>query len=353
MKALLALLLLTTAPLPAQQPTASASLHGEHYHDEASQRQLRLRTEGGKVLVEVRFADVPGSQNYWRGSGNIIARELHFAADVGEGQDRGTFFTAELGMSKIRIGFKEGQRNPQEAGISGIYRSLSSTKRTQLASRELKATQERLASAQKMAAKSWSGDDREVIGLWKRQWPSMQQAALRALGLKLSTPSDAGSAAANPGANAPKPNPDDAIAANLALAQITSAAAAFFETPTDNALPGPWDGQYNDFFGGSANLQLAKDGRLRVTLSSAREPGQEASSIDATVPASAVRSSDKNRPTAEFIFKDTESATARKPAQFKLRRLGRFLHIESLGGELYAGAGWFDGFYRGMALPPP
>lgn len=353
MKAVLVLLLIRAALADAQTTNSSQAAHGEHYFDETTQRHLRLNARNGGIALEVRFADAPGSQNFWRGSGSISGRELHFAADVGEGQDRGTFFTAELGLSKIRIGFKEGQRNPQDAGISGMYRSISSAKRAQLASRELKATQERLASAQKMAAKSWSGGDREVIGLWRQQWPSMQQAALRALGLKVSTPSDAGSAAANPDANAPKPNPDDAIAANLALAQITSAAAAFFETPTDNALPGPWDGQYNDFFGGSANLQLAKDGRLRVTLSSAREPGQEASSIDATVPATAVRSSDKNRPTAEFIFKDTESATARKPAQFKLRRLGRFLHIESLGGELYAGAGWFDGFYRGMALPPP
>jgi hypothetical protein len=38
---------------------------------------------------------------------------------VGEGEDRGTVFLAEISESKVKIDYKPGQREPMDAVING------------------------------------------------------------------------------------------------------------------------------------------------------------------------------------------------------------------------------------------
>jgi hypothetical protein len=112
-----------------------------------------------------------------------------------------------------------------------------------------------------------------------------------------------------------------------------------------------WDGEYDDLGGGHASLRVGRDGKLRVSLSSAREEGQEASTIDATAQPEQIKTGKGGELTAEFTFNDAEATVKNKPARFKLTKLGRYLRIESEDAKPYVGNGWFDGIYRGAPVP--
>lgn len=146
------------------------------FFDETAQRHLSLEKAGfGNTTVTVRFALDPGSSGIWTGGGMRKDKELTFARNVNEGEDRGTYFVAEISESKVVIGFKEGQKEPQDAGINGTYKRASETRLLQLLKKEFQAANERLTTALKNASKSWASSDRAALGLWKDQWPVMRQ----------------------------------------------------------------------------------------------------------------------------------------------------------------------------------
>ena len=111
-----------------------------HYFDEESMRYLTLRqTSATGVEVVMRWASEPGSTGMWTGQGTRKDNVTTFAAVVEEGQDRGAYFIAKGGESKMEILFKPGQKMPQDPGILGIYRRVSDEKRLHLARKEAHA----------------------------------------------------------------------------------------------------------------------------------------------------------------------------------------------------------------------
>jgi hypothetical protein len=77
----------------------------------------------------------------------------------------------------------------------------------------------------------------------------------------------------------------------------------------------------------------------------------EASTLDATVPASQVQTGKNGESTAEFEYSDPEAVVKRAPAKVRLTKLGRYLKIETQGAEAYVGNAWLDGIYRGAPVP--
>lgn len=315
------------------------------FFDETTQRHLTLEKAGfGNTMVTVRFAMDPGSSGIWTGGGMRKDKVLTFARNVNEGEDRGTYFVAEISESKVVIGFKEGQKEPQDAGINGTYKRASETRLLQLLKKEFQAANERLTTALKNASKSWASSDRAALALWKDQWPVMRQ---RWVDANLKT------AAARPAdPRTPQTKPAEPNAEQwLKTAQATARGYGFIEVMPDPSTGAGWDGEYDDFGGGHASLRLSKEGKLRVSLVSGRQEGQEASTLDATVPPEQVRTDKGGMMTAEFTFQDAEAVVKNKPARFKLTKLGRYLRIETEDAAPYAGSGWFDGVYRGGPVP--
>lgn len=316
------------------------------YFDETTMRHLTLeKGDFGNTQVTVRFAGDPGSMGTWVGNGARKDKSLTFARIVGEGEDRGTYFTAEIGESKVEIDYREGQKQPQDAGINGIYKRASEAKLLQLHKKEFQAANERLVNSLKTATKSWAPADRPSLQVWKDQWPDLRQ---RWLGLTLpkviaEVKTDTRFAPAKPA----EPTAEHW----LAMAQATARAYYFIETMPDPKTGSGWDGEYDDLGGGHASLRLGKDGKLRVSLSSARKEGQDASTVDGTAPPDMVKTAKNGDMTAEFTFVDGEATVQKKPATFKLTKIGRYLRIESQDAAPYVGNGWFDGVYRGAPVP--
>lgn len=315
------------------------------FFDETTQRHLLLeKADFGNTRVTVRFAMDPGSSGTWTGGGVRKDKVLSFARNVNEGEDRGTYFVAEISESKVVVSFKEGQKEPQDAGINGTYKRASETRLLQLLKKEFQAANERLVAALKNASKSWASSDRAALGLWKDQWSVMRQRWVDA-NLK-----GAGDRVADP--RVPQQKPVEPTAEQwLKTAQATARGYGFIEVMPDPRTGTGWDGEYDDFGGGHASLRLSRDGRLRVSLVSGREEGQEASTLDATVPPEQVKKDKDGVMTAEFTFQDAEAVVKNKPARFKLTKLGRYLRIDAEDAGPYAGSGWFDGVYRGAPVP--
>lgn len=342
MSSLLTSLLLITTSVLAADPAADRLT----YFDETTMRHLTLeKADFGNTKVTVRFAGDPGSMGTWVGSGVRKDKLLSFARIAGEGEDRGTFFTAEISESKVEIVYKEGQKEPQDAGINGNYKRASEAKLLQLAKKEFQAANDRLVEALKAATKTWASSDRPALSLWKDQWP-----ALRQQWMDLTLPAPA--AAAKTDTRFPPTKPAEPSAEHwFKLAQATARGYYFIGTPPDPKTGTGWDGEYDDLGGGHASLRLSRDGKLRVSLSSAREEGQDASTLDATAQPEQLKTAKNGDLTAEFTFSDAESTVPKKPARFKLTKIGRYLRIESEDAKPYVGSGWFDGIYRGAPVP--
>ena len=154
---------LFTAGVRGAEPPAAA-----HYYDEETMRYLTLRpTSATGVEIFMRGAADPGSTGGWRGQGNRKDNVLTFAAVVDEGQDRGSYFIAKGGESKMEILFKPGQKMPQDPGILGLYRRVSDEKRLQLTRKEFQTVDERLNAALKAGAHNWATADKPVPAEWK------------------------------------------------------------------------------------------------------------------------------------------------------------------------------------------
>ncbi len=305
------------------------------YFDEATMRHLTLvKGDFGNTNITVRFAGDPGSASLWQGNGQRKDKTLHFARMANEGEERGTFYTAEISESKVKIDFKPGQKEPQDVGINGEYRRTSETKYLQLAKKEFQAANERLLQTLKTATKTWQPADRAALTLWKDQWPELRQKwMLAATGI--------------PDSN----TPDKTAESWLYLAQATAQGYYFIGTMPDAKTSLDWDGEYDDLGGGHASLRLSRDGKLRLSMSSQRIHETEAGTLEATAQPNQISRNKSNQLTAELIITDPEVTDPTKQARIRLTKIGRYLRIETENTQRYAGKGWFNGIYRGAPVP--
>jgi hypothetical protein len=330
MKYFLILLILTAAcSLLAQVPDKAT------YFDETTMRHLTLEKEDfGNTSITVRFAGDPGSAAIWQGHGQRKDKTLLFARVANEGEDRGTFYIAEISESKVKVDYRPGQKEPQDVGINGEFRRASETKYLQLAKKEFQAANERLVQTLKASTKSWQASDRPALALWKDQWPGLRQQWMLAATGKLDS-------------NTPEKSAEDW----LYLAQATAQGYYFLGSMPDPKTSLDWDGEYDDLGGGHVSLRLSKDGKLRLGMTSQRIHETEAGTLEATaLPGNISRNQDQQL-TAEFIITDPEVTDPAKLARVRLTKIGRYLHVVTEKAQRYVGKGWFDGIYRGAPVP--
>ena len=328
----------------AAEPTALT-----HYFDEVGQRYLTLNTSGSRVEVSVRMAADPGSTGRWSGQGTRKENQIVFAAIVDEGQDRGSYFIAKGGESKMEISFKPEQKMPQDPGILGIYRRVNDEKLVQLARKEFQAAEDRLAAALKNASRTWTAVDKPLASDWKSRWAVMRERWMK---IAYQAPAPAQSKPAQPFA-AGKEQPLQEKDANywLKLAESTALGYYFMQQPPDPKSAGAWDGEYDDGFGGHVSIRRAKDGKLRVNLSCTRVNENQGSDIAGQIPAEAVKSKN-GEGAAETVFVEPEVPDVSKDISFTFKRKGGFLWVDTKRKVIPPGSlSWFDGIYRWS--PPP
>jgi hypothetical protein len=326
------LLLVAVCPLlVVHLATAAAPPAAEgSYFDESTQRHLTVtRGEFDGLRVSVRFAGDPGSEARWEGLGRLQGKLLAIAPVVGEDQTPGVYFTGRLSETKLEVGFKPDQGNPQDMGINGSYRRVSEAKLLQLARKEAEAAADRLAAAWKNAAKQRPAKERAAFAAWKAQWPEMQ-----ARWIALAAPAAA-------------PSADREFARAHALAR----AYAFVETLPDPAASEGWEGEYDDFGGGHASLRLGRDGSLRLNMNCFRLNETATGELSAVAAPAAQGTSADGSLTAELTVSRQADTPAHVPAQIRLVKLGRYLRIETEPAIQESSRGWFDGLYRGHPVP--
>lgn len=322
-----------------------------HYFDEIGQRYLTVQNLGGtRVSVTLRWAMDPGSAGTWAGNGERRDNQILFAASVEEGQDRGAFFIAKGGESKLEINFRPGQKMPQDPGILGVYRRASDEKLLQLVRKESQAADDRLAASLKNASRTWPTEDKPVAADWKSRW-----AELRGRWMKIAyQPPEP--AKPKPGALLPSPAKDAAVPEKdsnywLKLAQATALGYFFMQTPPDAASTGAWNGDYDDGFGGRVSIRQAKDGKLRVNLSCSRVGDMQGADLSGEMPLSAVKSQNGEQ-SAAAVFIEPEVPVDAKEVRVTLRRKGGFLWVQTSRKAQPPGSfAWFDGIYRWMPVP--
>ncbi len=325
--------------------SALSAQESVHYYDEATMRYITLKkAEFGNTEITFRFASDPGSAGTWVGNGLRKDKVLQFSRIVGEGEDRGTFFIADISESKVKISFKPGQREPMDAGINGEYRHASDTKYLQLAKKEFQAANDRLMDNLKTATKMWQAGDRPALSLWKEQWPALRQRWMDASLGKAPV-------AAETKGKSPTDTADKPAEYWLYLAQVTSQGYYFINTMPDPKTGLGWDGEYDDLGGGHASLRLSKDGKLRLSLSSQRINAPEAGTLDTTAPPDKIVTAKNGDLTAEFTVTDPEVTDPTKLAHIRLKKIGRYLQVTTEQAQRSAGRGWFDGIYRGAPAP--
>ncbi|MCB1276881.1 MAG: hypothetical protein KDL09_09900 [Prosthecobacter sp.] len=321
-----------------------------HFYDEAGQRYLTLRsTSTSGVEVGIRWAADPGSTAAWMGQGTRKDNQVVFAALVDEGQDRGSYFIAKGGESKMEISFRPGQKMPQDPGILGIYRRVSDEKRLQLARKEFQAADDRLNAALKTASRMWPGADKPVAADWKTGWPALlsrwMKIAYQApepVKVKSNQPfaSDKGDAL-----------PEKDVQYWLKLAQATALAYSFAQQAPGLGSAGAWDGEYDDGFGGHVSIRRAKDGRLRVNLSCTRVNENQGADLSGQISPDAVKSKN-GESTAEAVFVEAEVPEDAKDITVSLKRAGGFLWVETKRKATPVGSlSWLDGIYRWSPVP--
>lgn len=350
---------------------AAESVSDAYYYDEATMRYFHLKNSGvGVAEVDVRFASSPGSDGRWVGSGQRKDKELVFARIVGEGEDRGTYFIADVGDSKVVVRYKPNQSKTEDAGILGTYHRVNDAKRLQLVRKEFAAANEHLVTSLKSALKSWDAKDKPALLLWKDQWPWMRQHWLE---VNLASP-QAGRETAPKGAPAKDafkketaaPVPDKDPEYWFKMAQVTAYGAGFVDTRPVAKTGLEWDGEYDDFTGGHVTARLEKNGRLRLAFNFTRGPGDSASgSIETSAPPENLSKSKEGYLTANFTYISTnvdpdadpeavakaKEAAKANPITIKLTKIGHYLRVEMEHAERVAGRGWFDGIYRGAPVP--
>lgn len=321
-----------------------------HFYDEVGQRCLTLRsTSTNGVEVGIRWAADPGSTGAWAGQGTRKDNQIIFAASVDEGQDRGSYFIAKGGESKMEVSFRPGQKMPQDPGILGIYRRVSDEKRLQLARKEFQAADDRLNAALKTASRTWPSADRSVAADWKTRWPALLNRWMK---ISYQPPESAKVKPARPFASDKDSLlPEKDVQYWLKLAQTTALAYSFAQQIPDPKSAGAWDGEYDDGFGGHVSIRRAKDGKLRVNLSCTRVNENQGSDLAGQIPADAVKSKN-GESTAEAVFVEAEVPEDAKDISVSLKRVGGFLWVETKRKITPQGSlSWLDGIYRWSPVP--
>jgi hypothetical protein len=321
---LLLSILLTALSLHAAEVT--------HYYDEPGRRFLMLTTNGNRVELRVRFAFDPGSMGVWDGNGEKRDGGLVFAATVPEeGMDRGPYFAAKLSDTKVVIDFRTEKPDQPDPGIRGEFRKISEEKRQQLAKKEFKAAEERLDLAWKNASRAGGPADKAIVPEWKTWWPKLREMWLKVA----AQPSD-------------EKNADHWLKA----AQVTMLAYSFNEQRVDPKHSGGWEGEYDDGFGGHVSIRVAKDGRLRVTMTCTRGNEVQGADLSFDVPVDALKEKGSERTASAFArLPDMEMAEAAKSLRVMLRRQGGGLWVEVIRQGTANTSGWLDGIYRWYPVP--
>lgn len=341
-----AILLGGTAALLAQTKPAGP----EYFFDDTSQRFLIINPQGfNKVQVVVRH---PGGGR-WVGDGEKQEKQMVFAQTAGEGQERGTFFLAKGGESKWEIGFKPDQRQPQDAGINGLYRRVSEEKRLQLARKECQAAETTLDQSLKTAAKAASGLDKSLLAQWKDRWPSLRDRWVSLVFTMPSAPKPEGQKQTPFGGKSEPPGQERQADYWFAMAETASRAMAFVTAPLDKSAALDWNGVYDDGFGGQINIRSDLSGKLRITVNFSRGNDQFTGGMAGQIESSKIVADKGGSKTAEVSAKDVAMAEETTPAvaKVRLRRAGRFMVVETENAQKIAGRGWFDGIYRWAPLP--
>lgn len=323
-----------------------------YYYDEVGMRHLTLQPVGTtQTEVRVRSAAEPGTAGVWVGQGSRKDNQLVFAALVEEGQDRGTYFIAKGGESKLEILFRPGQKMPVDAGLLGTYRHISEEKRLQLVRKEFQAAEERLALAIKNASRTWLAEDRAMASDWKSRWPALRERWMK---IAYQPPTPAKPA---PGVLLPAGKGRPALEMDadywMKLGQVTAMGYYFMGQMPDGKSQEAWAGDYDDGFGGQVSIRQTKDGRLRVSLTCSRVSELQGADMQGNIPAEGVKVKKGAEPaSAEAVFIEPELPEASKEARVRLKRKGGFLWVETERQQAPPGRlSWFDGVYRWM--PPP
>ncbi len=345
----LTLFLLSNARVIALDAVPSA-----HFFDESTSRYVTLDfNDFMKVKITFRFTGSPGASSRWYGDGEKKEKEIIFAQTVGEEQERGTYFVANGGESKLVIGFKTGQATPQDAGINGVYRHITEEKRFSLAKKEFDAADDHLNTLFKSASKGWVSEDKPVLAEWRNRWPALRDRWMKLVyvppvpvAVTPKAPGTGGNKAVE--SNSPEKQADHWIA----LVETTGLAINFFNQPYDKLISPGWDGDYDDGFGGHVSLKLQQSGKLRINLNFSRANEGQTGELGGEIQPQNMKSGKDKELSATFIHADPEVKEEAQQAKVKIRRLGHFLMVETEKTEGYASRGWFDGIYRWMPPPP-
>ena len=322
------------------------------FYDEESMRYLTLRnTSATGVEVLLRWGSEPGSTATWLGQGTRKDNVVTFAASVEEGQDRGTYFIAKGGESKMEILYRPGQKMPQDAGLLGTYRRISDEKRLQLARKEAQAAEVRLNETLKEAARSWPAADKQVPADWKARWPGLlsrwMKIAYQPQATEAPKPKPGLSALA-PAKDAAAPEKDAEYW--LRIAQATALGFGFMQQmPTLKSTS--WDGEYDDGFGGHVSIRATKEGKLRVNLNCTRVNENQGGDLQGQILPEAVKKNG-DESTAQAVFIEPDVPENAKEVNVTLRRKGGFLWVEIRRKATPPGVfSWHDGIYRWAPVP--
>lgn len=333
---------------------AAEALPSAHFFDETTNRYVTLDFKDfKKVVITIRAAGSPGSSARWFGDGEKNDKEILFAQTVGAEQERGTYFIAKGGESKLEIGFKPGQKMPQDAGINGVYRHITEEKRFSLAKKEFETADDYLNALFKTTSKNWRSEDKPVIAEWRNRWPALRDKWMKIVyAPPASTVESPKPTVGGINKGAETNTPDRQADYWIALTETTGMAINYFNQPVDKLISPGWDGDYDDGFGGHVSLKLQQSGKLRINLSFSRANEGQTGEMGGEILSQNIKEGKDKELTATFINADPEVTEEAQKAVVRIRRVGHFLFVETEKAGRYAARGWFDGIYRWMPPAP-